>query len=800
MVMTTGVGRALVVALWCFLLVAQVEASSGERSFLGHKTHLHLRHRSHLPHGAVSLLAAKGDGAGARDDADKADSADDTDDDDDDDDDTSAGAAGPAAANPPKADDVRVKKAERQAQEAKWALEQNQLQQKMYNEEVEDLENKELHNLEVDQKTKLVANETGTPKLASFLGDMWKDMRKFQVPFYIEHLLSLMVNLGKEEKGLKKRYEAAQENLEQVEQGDAKDAGGDAQAEKVARKKAEAAAKSPKGPDMSDAMFTKESMPSTSPAVMCVILLCAQYFLIYTLLAVVVTIDDFTGGQHKAARAVVSSTTATVTMAPMLAALFVGAQMRAVQLTQGDTSKHNLPQAWVHFSMYSCVCALFGQVVLVLLIPICTDKMTVTSRGDVQASLNKVVAKVITGIRYALMVALYVGFFVVVAGCFLMEGPEDIWGGEQPPVSVALLCTMIFAAVFFLIYAGQACTTTITEFQGENVKSIVLKLDGIFVQAQDSVNMAPMICVLFLAARMRALQIDPKHGHPQSWAEGAFYLCTASVVAKVLSEIILPLADEKCKLREGSAQGQIAWQYSSSKLRIVGTILQYISLLGVYAGVVAVMISVLIIKHPEDPSLTPPVSPAMQCVINLVFQYCLAYFMLFVGSTILQFSDSKIVTTAFATFNLGVSTVMFAPMMAILFIAARFRALQLTKRIDGTIPKGAGPPTWAQECMFIATWSLMIQFVMAISLPWVLGYDDQLNNTDFTYNKPVGTPKYVGIVLDAIKYISMLAMYGGVVGVVVAIFIMTPETLPPYSQVNLIPGVPMPTPPTAQLN
>ena len=37
-----------------------------------------------------------------------------------------------------------------------------------------------------------------------------------------------------------------------------------------------------------------------------------------------------------------------------------------------------------------------------------------------------------------------------------------------------------------------------------------------------------MLCVLFLGARMRALQMDPKHGNPQRWAQNCFYLCTYS--------------------------------------------------------------------------------------------------------------------------------------------------------------------------------------------------------------------------------------------------------------------------------
>ena len=43
-------------------------------------------------------------------------------------------------------------------------------------------------------------------------------------------------------------------------------------------------------------------------------------------------------------------------------------------------------------------------------------------------------------------------------------------------------------------------------------------------------GMAPMLCALFLAARMRALQMDPLHGHPQKWAQNCFYACSVALV------------------------------------------------------------------------------------------------------------------------------------------------------------------------------------------------------------------------------------------------------------------------------
>ena len=60
------------------------------------------------------------------------------------------------------------------------------------------------------------------------------------------------------------------------------------------------------------------------------------------------------------------------------------------------------------------------------------------------------------------------------------------------------------------------------------------------------------------------------------------------------------------------------------------------------------------------------------------------------------------------------STVQFAPMIAVLFVATRMRALQMTDN------KGA-PQGWCQDGMYLATWSILIQFMMCLIMPIFTG-------------------------------------------------------------------------------
>merc|ERR1712025_662296 len=111
--------------------------------------------------------------------------------------------------------------------------------------------------------------------------------------------------------------------------------------------------------------------------------------------------------------------------------------------------------------------------------------------------------------------------------------------------------------------------------------------------------------------------------------------------------------------------------------------------------------------HPTDISLTPPISPAMQCVMNLTLQYFTFnfYLVLFISITVKQLGYIM------SIFERARTMVLFAPMLSLLFTGMRMRALQLTKATDGITPTTAGPQTWVQDAMLLATWSVLVQLI-----------------------------------------------------------------------------------------
>merc|ERR1719174_1015195 len=111
-------------------------------------------------------------------------------------------------------------------------------------------------------------------------------------------------------------------------------------------------------------------------------------------------------------------------------------------------------------------------------------------------------------------------------------------------------------------------------------------------------------------------------------------------------------------------------------------------------------------------------------------------------------------------------TLRFAPMLSILFVTTRMYALLITDK------KGA-PQAWVQDGMYMATWSLLISFVMCLLTGLVMD-KVEVDNDGNIVNK--FSNKYAAIGMTVVRYVCMLLLYGGIICVIVGLFTMTPET------------------------
>merc|ERR1719472_667410 len=212
-------------------------------------------------------------------------------------------------------------------------------------------------------------------------------------------------------------------------------------------------------------------------------------------------------------------------------------------------------------------------------------------------------------------------------------------------------------------------------------------------------------------------------------------------------------------VKNDKIEGDFKMEVESGILAKVLTAFRFLIMLTLYACTMAVVCSVFTIQHPDGKELTPPLSPKMQCVLNLVFQYFIIYLLLWVYYTVEDFVglDMSILAAAKDAIEGAKATVQFAPMLSVLFIATRMRALQMTQN------KGA-PQGWVQDGMYLASWAVLIQFMMCLLMPLFTGKKftpDTLDGSQKTSDEDtLGNPWVAGVV-TAIRYIALLSLMGG---------------------------------------
>merc|ERR1719281_1510849 len=238
-----------------------------------------------------------------------------------------------------------------------------------------------------------------------------------------------------------------------------------------------------------------------------------------------------------------------------------------------------------------------------------------------------------TVLKFLIMLGLYVGALVVVYGIITFKPPAGTWPGDKiPPVSPAVQCVMILSCQFFLVYGGIQVCRSAKEWLSMPMPVLEKALDA----ATQSMFFAPMLAVLFIGARMRALQMDPVNGKPQTWAQNCFFMCTYALAAQTCLCVVIPVVLGG-SAKQGKTEGDMEYEVNNAGLASVLTVVRFAIMICIYVGFTCVIWSILTIQHPQGPQYTPPVSVTMQCVINLTVQFFTVYLALWIAQTAKDF-------------------------------------------------------------------------------------------------------------------------------------------------------------------
>jgi len=266
-----------------------------------------------------------------------------------------------------------------------------------------------------------------------------------------------------------------------------------------------------------------------------------------------------------------------------------------------------------------------------------------------------------------------------------------------------------------------------------------------------------MLCILFLALRMRAMQ---HNAEPQQWAMDAMFASTAALIVQMLAAMCQPLFLVRGNDDEGEAPPP------NKALGILFVAIRFICMIGFYGGAVAVSMAIVLFEAPQG--ATRPVSPTVHCVMALTSQYFFVYLCINAMQMVadLGAGDSPVERGRFwSAFEAARHTVAFAPMLAILFVTTRMYALQLTNG------KGA-PQAYVQDGMVMSTWAVLISFIVCLLTGLARGgvkVDSDGNVIDKFENK------IAGFMMTTLRYFTMLLLYGGIFTVISGLFAMTPE-------------------------
>jgi len=514
---------------------------------------------------------------------------------------------------------------------------------------------------------------------------------------------------------------------------------------------------------------TREGMPPPPykipvPTVTkCIVIMCVQYMIAYTALALCRTYHDFSGTCRGNVEAGLKAAAQTLTYGPMLCAVFIACRMWVEFLS--DASEQ--PKIWVQNSMYAATFGVSASTLLVLFMPLIAGRAMPLKEdlGDLEMphyfdkphttedpGLRSSRGMTLTVARYLILLGLFGGLYNIIVGIqtYVPPGATDVT--KLPLPSAAVACTMILAVAFFATQLVIAVCRTYEEFTGIEYPAIV----GIMSATTTVAEFAPMLAILFLSAHMRALQHNDQ---PQLWAQNCMFMATGSMCVAMLLALLIPLLMGG-QLKVNPRTRQRIFVAPDPMLGYVFLVLRFICMLSFYGGAGGVIYSIFTFEAPIGATL--PVSPTVQCVVALTCQFLFVYFLMTVVVTVSEVSGGIFPLQSyfgFSAIEAAQTTLAFAPMLSILFVTTRMDALLITDK------KGS-PQAWVQCGMFIATWSLLMSCLACLftGLTNAAQIDKNGNIVQVFSNR------HLALVITIVRYVTTLLLYGGITMVIVGIF------------------------------
>lgn len=500
--------------------------------------------------------------------------------------------------------------------------------------------------------------------------------------------------------------------------------------------------------EAADAQAPADEKPPLPAGLAVILTLCVQYFSVYVALQFTQSYKQLVHPGVKGQwEKILEEAVLTVDFAPMLGVLFLALRMRAQQLAPPNGNVPEYVQAW----MWACSLAVLGSTLASILEP-WLGGGAVADKGAYQ-SLARQGRKPSSGVGFVLqsfmgilrlvsVLFVYAGFTIVILGLFELPAPR---GSEycktckwrySTPVAPAVECTINLCVQYFGVHLAVQLVKTYNSWMGLGRRTFLLRC--LEHNGLPSVRLCPMLAIMFIGARMRALQMDLDS--PPVWAQAAFFAATWASLAQTMCAIITP-----CAAGEGRAELNDDGEVLTTGARAGGaahalSVVRYAAMTVLVGGVVVTGMSIFEMRAPYGE--TPAVSQTLRCVLILMTQFLTVALSSMIAQTYSSVFLGGVRTDVQKVLDACEPSLTFIPMMCVLFVGTRMRALQLD-------PEGA-PQLWAQDGMEVCTWAILAQMLAAMATPFFTGELGGVHVESPVVAKCLVATRYVGLGANAL--------------------------------------------------
>lgn len=437
------------------------------------------------------------------------------------------------------------------------------------------------------------------------------------------------------------------------------------------------------------------------------IIVTIAYFLVYSLLAGVRSVNQINGAYPGPAERVLNSGTSAVYLAPMLCALFFAVTKRSDTLTNGNPIYFGYPPSYLEWAaavaaVAFCLQALF-HIGAEWIVARKDSELRGTGTGAPPASAMFVQVgqwlKLWTNLFHISVAVMFGALVTILLGIGLMKEPPalvDVIGVQ--PLAVGTLCTIVLSIAYFVVYLVLHCLKTRDlSVHMYHPGAPMYSSFGVEVMrlAATAMNFAPMLCILFIGTQIAAdweIRVLPNS------VQNCMYICTFAVLVQVVLVLLAPFMSD-AELEVTGPRGEVDFVTRNHGAFAIISFVRWAAMTALYAGIFVLCNQLWGMSN----------QPMTHMLALLSGMYFVAYLMLWVVITARIVRENGL-TRAIRILTVVKDTVGFCPMLSALFLGAFARARHITMPSGGL----GVPQNYAQDYMCVAILAMVIQLVTTV--------------------------------------------------------------------------------------